>query len=86
MSDDTTWAEFDDINGRWVGTCPRCGTDHGGYWEPNSTGGQLACIDALISQMTGIAGWLLRRRMRRIRAQMHQRRMDAIRRYFEEDR
>ena len=37
-------AEFDD-EGRWVGVCPECSTDHDGH-EPRTIGGDLRCLRA----------------------------------------
>lgn len=33
-----------DAEGNWVGTCPKCGTNHNGGLPPGTFGGDLACL------------------------------------------
>lgn len=40
-----------DEQGRWVGTCPKCGTDHDGAGPPDTIVGESACLRAQARQL-----------------------------------
>lgn len=41
--------EFDE-NGQWIGTCPKCGTNHRG-WPPGTLGAEVDCIRSQIANV-----------------------------------